>query len=139
MPEASSLALSGCAALVTGASSGIGRAIALAVARAGADVAVTYRVNRDGAEAVAREIEALGRTAWVLPPNLADEPAIEQMGPTVRAALGRLDVWINNAGADILTGAGATLSTVQKLDLLLALGVPRQILAAVAGVDGAVR
>ena len=49
--------------LVTGASSGIGRAIAVASARAGADVAVTYRLNERGARDVAREIEALGRRA----------------------------------------------------------------------------
>ena len=127
MPD--SLPLAGRGALVTGASSGIGRGIALALARAGADVAVTYRVNRDGVDAVAREIEALGRKACVQPLDLADEPAIEQIGPTVRAALGRLDVWINNAGADILTGAGAALSTVQKLDLLLAVDLRGTILA----------
>ena len=142
MSEAPSLTLQGRGALVTGASSGIGRGIALAVARAGADVAVTYRVNREGADAVAREIEALGRKACVLPLDLADEPAIEQLGPTVRAALGRLDVWINNAGADVLTGAGAALSTVQKLDLLLAVDLRGTILASwaasrfFAGQDG---
>ena len=140
MPDSLPLASRG--ALVTGASSGIGRAIALALARAGADVAVTYRVSRDGADAVAREIEALGRKACLLPLDLADEPAIDQIGPTVRAALGRLDVWVNNAGADILTGAGAALSTVQKLDLLLAVDLRGTILASwaasrfFAGQDG---
>jgi len=121
--------LSGRGVLVTGASSGIGRAIALGVARAGADVAVTYRSNRAGAEAVAREIEGLGRKACVQPLDLADEPAIDRIGPTVRAALGRLDVWINNAGADILTGPAAALSVVQKLDLLLAVDLRGTILA----------
>ena len=129
MSEAPSLTLQGLGVLVTGASSGIGRGIALAMARAGADVAVTYRVNRDGADAVAREIEALGRKAYVHPLDLADEPAIEHVAATVRAALGRLDVWVNNAGADILTGAGAALSTVQKLDLLLAVDLRGTILA----------
>jgi 3-oxoacyl-[acyl-carrier protein] reductase len=134
--------LSGRGVLVTGASSGIGRGIALAMARAGADVAVTYRSNRDGADAVAREIEALGRKACVQPLDLADEPGIERIGPTVRAALGRLDIWINNAGADILTGAGGALSTVQKLDLLLAVDLRGTILASwaaarfFAGQDG---
>jgi 3-oxoacyl-[acyl-carrier protein] reductase len=121
--------LAGRGVLVTGGSSGIGRGIALAVARAGADVAVTYRSNRTGADGVAREIEALGRKACVLPLDLADEPAIERLGPAARAELGRVDVWINNAGADILTGAGATLSTVQKLDLLLAVDLRGTILA----------
>jgi 3-oxoacyl-[acyl-carrier protein] reductase len=123
------LALQGRGVLVTGASSGIGRSIALAMARAGADVAVTYRSNHEGAEAVAREIEALGRKACIQPLDLADEAGIERIGPTVRAALGRLDVWVNNAGADILTGAGAALSTVQKLDLLLAVDLRGTVLA----------
>ena len=122
-------ALAGRGVLVTGASSGIGRAIALGVARAGADVALTYRSNRAGADAVAREIEALGRTACVQALDLADEPSIDRLGGTVHAALGRLDVWINNAGADILTGAGASWSTVQKLDLLLAVDLRGTILA----------
>ena len=129
MPEAPSLALSGRVALVTGASSGIGRGIALAMARAGADVAVTYRSNRDGADAVAREIAALGRRSCVQPLDLADEPAIDRIAPTVQAALGRLDIWVNNAGADILTGVGGTLSTVEKLDLLLAVDLRGTILA----------
>jgi len=121
--------LSGRSVLVTGASSGIGRAIALGVARAGADVALTYRANRAGADAVAREIEALGRTACVQELDLADEPSIDRLGGAVQAALGRLDVWINNAGADILTGAAASLSTVEKLDLLLAVDLRGTILA----------
>jgi 3-oxoacyl-[acyl-carrier protein] reductase len=129
MSEPPSLSLAGRGVLVTGASSGIGRAIALAMARAGADVAVTYRTNRTGADAVARDIQALGRTVCVQALDLADEAAINQVGPTVRAALGRLDVWVNNAGADILTEPGASLSTVQKLDLLLAVDLRGTILA----------
>jgi 3-oxoacyl-[acyl-carrier protein] reductase len=129
MPEPSALTLAGRGVLVTGASSGIGRAIALAIARAGADVAVTYRENRAGADAVAREIQALGRTVSVQALDLSDEAAIDRVAPLVRASLGRLDVWINNAGADILTGAGADLSTVQKLDLLLTVDLRGTILA----------
>ena len=53
--------LDGKIALVTGASSGIGRAIALGCAREGADLAITYRANADGAQEVARDIRALGR------------------------------------------------------------------------------
>ena len=142
MAEPPALTLADRGVLVTGASSGIGRAIALAMARAGASVAITYRSNREGAESVAREIESLGRRACVQQLDLADEPAIERIAPTARAALGRLDVWINNAGADILTGAGATLSTVQKLDLLLAVDLRGTILASwaaarfFAGQDG---
>src|SRR6267378_2797666 len=112
--------LDGRAVLVTGGSSGIGRAIALAVARAGADVALTFRTNETGAREVAREVDALGRRAVVMPLDVTDEGSVRSLGSTARDALGRLDVWVNNAGADILTGPGAVLSDVAKLDLLLA-------------------
>src|SRR5437870_3887875 len=99
--------LTGRVALVTGGSSGIGRAIALAAARAGADVALTYRANEDGARAVEREISSAGRRTCVRQLDLADGNAIRSLGPAVRQALGRVDIWINNAGADILTGPPA--------------------------------
>jgi 3-oxoacyl-[acyl-carrier protein] reductase len=121
--------LHGRAMLITGASSGIGRAIALAAARAGADVALTYRTNADGAREVERQVTALGRRACVVPLDLADEQAIRAVGHAARAALGRLDVWVNNAGADILTGPGEALSLHQKLDLLLAIDLRGTILA----------
>jgi 3-oxoacyl-[acyl-carrier protein] reductase len=105
--------------LVTGASSGIGRAIAVASARAGADVALTYRANEAGARAVEREIAALGRRALVLRLDLADVHAIRGVGRSAAAAFGRIDAWVNNAGADVLTGSAATLSTLDKLDLLM--------------------
>jgi 3-oxoacyl-[acyl-carrier protein] reductase len=116
------------AVLVTGASSGIGRAIALAVARAGADVAVTYRTNERGARDTEGEIRSLGRQVVVAQLDLASEPSVRALGPAVRDALGRLDVWVNNAGADILTGA-ESLSPTDKLDLLLAVDLRGTILA----------
>ena len=115
--------------LVTGASSGIGRAIALAAARAGADVALTYRANEDGARKVEREIHALGRRAAVIRLDLTDDLSLRALGPAARDALGRLDVWVNNAGADMLTGDGASLSDVEKLDLLLAVDLRGTMLA----------
>jgi 3-oxoacyl-[acyl-carrier protein] reductase len=121
--------LTGRVVLVTGASSGIGRAIALAAARAGADVALTYRVNADGARDTERKIVELGRRAAVVPFDVTDEASMRALGPSINAALGRLDVWVNNAGADILTGAGAALSDVEKLDLLLAVDLRGTILA----------
>ena len=72
MTDAATPPLAGQGLLVTGASSGIGRAIALAAAHAGADVALTYRTNEAGAREVAGEIERLGRRAAVLPLDLAD-------------------------------------------------------------------
>ncbi len=126
MPDAS---LAGLGVLVTGASSGIGRAIAIAAARAGADVAITYRVNKTGAAEVEREIRSLGRRSVVVHLNLADDRSVREVGPAAVDALGRLDVWINNAGADILTGDGASLSATEKLDRLLAVDLRGTIMA----------
>lgn len=121
--------LAGRAVLVTGASSGIGRAIALAAARAGADVVVTYRANRAGAETVEQQIQALGRRSAAVRLDVRDQESLGEVEPVVRQAVGRLDAWVNNAGADILTGPNAVLSDVDKLDLLLAVDVRGTVLA----------
>jgi 3-oxoacyl-[acyl-carrier protein] reductase len=78
---------------------------------------------------VERAIVALGRRAISLELDLASEQSVADIGPAARDALGRLDVWINNAGADVLTGHGASLSAVDKLDLLLAVDLRGTILA----------
>ncbi len=122
-------ALTGRGVLVTGASSGIGRAIALAAAGAGADVALTYRENESGARSVAKEIEQRGRRVAVFHFDATVQASIDQLGPAARDALGRLDVWINNAGADILTGSNASLSDTEKLDLLLSVDLRGTVLA----------
>jgi len=138
MTDAHAAPLAGRAMLVTGGSSGIGRAIALAAAHAGADVAVTYRASADGARDVEREIRALGRRAGAIRLDLADIASIRALGPAALDALGRIDVWVNNAGVDILTGANASLSTVEKLDLLLAVDLRGTMLASwqAAGILG---
>jgi 3-oxoacyl-[acyl-carrier protein] reductase len=112
--------LAGRTMLVTGASSGIGKAIALGAARAGADVAITYRTNEAGARDVEREIAGLGRKAAVMRLDVSNDASMRAFGPAARAAFGRIDAWINNAGADILTGPAASMSDTQRLDLLLA-------------------
>jgi 3-oxoacyl-[acyl-carrier protein] reductase len=117
---AGSMSLAGRTMLVTGASSGIGKAIALAAAGAGADVAITYRANEAGAREVERAITGLGRRAAIIRLDVSHDASLRALGPAARAALGRIDAWVNNAGADILTGAAAELSDSQRLDLLLA-------------------
>ena len=127
--------LAGRAMLVTGASSGIGRAIALAAARAGADVAITYRANERGAREVEGEIRTLGRRAATFRLDLADDQSLGALGPSARDALGRLDVWVNNAGADILTGAGASLSPAEKIDQVLRVDLRGTMLASWQAAD----
>ena len=117
------------AILVTGASSGIGRAIALAAARAGADVAITYRRNESGAREVERAIREMGRRTAVLRLDLGERQSLTEVGPAARSALGRLDAWVNNAGADILTGDAASLPVVDKLDRLIGVDLRGTILA----------
>jgi NAD(P)-dependent dehydrogenase (short-subunit alcohol dehydrogenase family) len=109
--------LLGQSAVVTGSSSGIGRAIALELARAGADVLVHARQNRAGAEEVAAEIRAVGRTAQVVLADLA-KPA-EQDHLVEEAWRWRtIDAWINNAGVDVLTGPAASWTFEEKLAAL---------------------
>ncbi|MBX6351348.1 MAG: 3-oxoacyl-[acyl-carrier-protein] reductase [Clostridia bacterium] len=90
--------LAGCAAVVTGGSRGIGRAIALELAREGADVVVTYRARREEAEAVAAEIGRLGRRGLALAGDLAEAGTADAWAKQALEAFGRIDVWVNNAG-----------------------------------------
>jgi 3-oxoacyl-[acyl-carrier protein] reductase len=90
--------LAGRRALVTGGSRGIGRATALLLARAGADVVLTYRSRAADAEAVVAEIAALGRRAIAVGGDLADPAAVERLADTVRDAFGGLDCFVANAG-----------------------------------------
>ena len=89
--------LSGKVALVTGASSGIGRAAAIQLAQAGADVALNYLTMPEGAEAAAREIEKLGRRARLYRVDISDQAAVEQMVSDAVSKLGRMDVYVSSA------------------------------------------
>jgi 3-oxoacyl-[acyl-carrier protein] reductase len=123
------LPLAGRCVLVTGASSGIGRAIALAAARHGADVAITYRANEQGATNVLETIRALERRAFMFELDLSNEASIHALAAATRDALGHIDAWINNAGADILTGDAAALDTIARLDRLLAVDLRGSMIA----------
>ncbi|MEU2631887.1 3-oxoacyl-ACP reductase family protein [Kitasatospora sp. NPDC007106] len=94
--------LAGKVALVTGGSRGIGEAVALRLAEEGADVALTYRDSAGRAEAVAAEIEGMGRRAWAVRADSADPRAIREAVDAVATRFGRLDILVNNAGVGVV-------------------------------------
>lgn len=94
--------LPGRRALVTGASRGIGRAIAVSLADAGVDVAINFFRHRGPAEDVAREIEARGRNALLLRGNVADEEHVTRMFEEIRAEWGGLEILVSNAASGVL-------------------------------------
>lgn len=88
-------------ALVTGASIGIGRATALTLARLGADVALGYHQDAAGAEETREQVAALGRRAHVVQADVSNREQVQAMVEGARAALGPVDVLINNAGGPL--------------------------------------
>ena len=90
--------LTGKVVLVTGASSGIGRAAAIEAARQGADVAINYRNDDAGAASCVAEIEALGRRALAISGDVAEPETAKSFVGTAVDALGRIDGFVNNAG-----------------------------------------
>jgi NAD(P)-dependent dehydrogenase (short-subunit alcohol dehydrogenase family) len=85
-------------ALVTGASRGIGKEIALALARAGARVAVAYRTDRMGAQKVVSAIQACGAAGAAMPTDVTDEARVRDLIASVVHEFGRLDILVNNVG-----------------------------------------
>ncbi|MEC9029870.1 MAG: SDR family NAD(P)-dependent oxidoreductase, partial [Cyanobacteriota bacterium] len=94
----SSPPLTGQTALITGASRGIGRAVALALAEAGAEVVVNYSSSADAAEEVVKAITSNGGSAYAIKANVAEEDAVDQLIKTVLERSSSLDILINNAG-----------------------------------------
>lgn len=101
-------------AVVTGASSGIGAATALALGNAGASVVLHARQNRSGAERVAEQIQRAGGQTLILLADLREQDQQDQLAQDAWQWQDRVDIWVNNAGADVLTGAAAHWSFEQK-------------------------
>lgn len=106
-------------AVITGASSGIGAGIATLFAKEGAAVVVNYCRSKESAEKMADEIKRLGLRAIAVRADMANKEDIERLIAITLEEFGRIDIWVNNAGADILTGAGASATRDEKLEQLL--------------------
>jgi 3-oxoacyl-[acyl-carrier protein] reductase len=115
--------LQGLRTAVLGSTSGIGRAVALALAEAGADVIVHGRAAREDAERVAAEVRRLGGRTHVLMADLADRTAGDRLADDAWGLWDGLDAWLQIAGADTLTGPAAKLPFDEKLDRLWAVDV----------------
>lgn len=90
--------LDGKQALVTGASSGIGQGIAIALAAAGADVAINYRSNAEGAEETARRVRETGQRAFIVQADVGDQTQVAEMFRKVDDDFGQTDILVANAG-----------------------------------------
>ena len=118
MSDVSARDLTGLTAVVTGSSSGIGRAAALELAAAGAAVLVHARASQAAAEKAASEIRAAGAEAEVVMADIADPQDRERLVERAWRWRGQVDIWMNNAGADVLTGEAARWSFERKLEHL---------------------
>jgi 3-oxoacyl-[acyl-carrier protein] reductase len=115
--------LKNCRAAVLGSTSGIGKAAALALAEAGADVIVHGRSSRDAAEEVSAAVQRHGGRSAVMMADLADRSAGDRLVEEAWSLWDGLDAWLHCAGADTLTGSTAKLPFDAKLELLWAVDV----------------
>jgi glucose 1-dehydrogenase len=92
--------LKGQTAIVTGANSGIGRAIAISLGKAGANVVVNYVVKPEEAEAVATEIRQAGQRAMIAQADVSDEAQVQAMFAAAVSEFGTVDILVSNAGME---------------------------------------
>ena len=111
--------LQGVRAAVLGSTSGIGRATALLLAEAGADVIVHGRSSRQAADKVVKDIQDLGGRSEAIMADLGSRDESDEFVKKAWALWDGLDAWLHFAGADILTGTGRTMSFEAKLDTLI--------------------
>ena len=122
--------LTGKRALVTGGSSGIGRAIALGFANAGADVIVHFAKSLPNADRVADEVRRIGRRSETMAADFAKADQLEEFVDRAFSVWRGLDIWVGNAGVDLLTGDEADAGYSAKLQRLLDVDVRAGILLA---------
>jgi NAD(P)-dependent dehydrogenase (short-subunit alcohol dehydrogenase family) len=127
-----SSSLAGKRALVTGASRGLGKAIALSLARAGADVAITFEKSADKAQAVADEIRALGRNGVAIQADSASPQAIRAAVASSVEQLGGLDILVNNAG--IARGGPLEEMSDEDIDALINVNIRGVVIATQAAI-----
>ncbi len=125
---ASARELGGLRALVTGSTSGIGKAIAAELARAGADVLIHGRRSRENAGAVAQELAVYSGRIGVVMADLADSAACDALADTAWKLWDGLDIVVLNAGADLVTGDAPDWSFRQKWDALLAVDLTATVM-----------
>jgi 3-oxoacyl-[acyl-carrier protein] reductase/pteridine reductase len=125
------LPLAGKAALVTGGAKRIGRAIAMALAANGANVAITYRGSQSEAEETVRELASLDVDALAVRTDLGDPLSIREAVEAVVAEFGRLDILVNNAG--VFESAALESITVEQWDHMFATNTRAPFLVAQAG------
>ncbi|XTZ37330.1 SDR family NAD(P)-dependent oxidoreductase [Salmonella enterica] len=127
-----SYSLTGKRALVTGASRGLGKAIALQLARAGADVAITWEKSADKAHAVAEEIRTLGRNGVAIQADSGNPQAIRTAVAQAVEQLGGLDILVNNAG--IARGGKLEEMSQQDIDALINVNIRGVVYATQAAI-----
>src|SRR5208337_5093204 len=121
--NSSAFPLRGLRAAVLGATSGIGRTVAIALAEAGADVMVHGRTSARAADDLASDLRSRGVRSQALMADLADRAAGDRLVEQAWGVWNGLDAWLHIAGADTLTGPNAQLSFDAKLDLLWSVDV----------------
>ena len=106
-------------AVITGSSSGIGAGIANLFISEGADIVVNYLKSKNNAEMMLKNNESCSSKILLIQADVSDKKSLNHLIESTLDEFGRIDIWVNNAGADILTGDAASANTADKLERLI--------------------